>query len=486
LIQEVVLRTLFLFLVGLSVIILSLIKPFPVIAQSSNDSIVKENSRQIYLKSDFTDVDAVTRDKLSKMSKEQTEALEKRLGEALKLYKDRKFGQALPIFREISREVETLSIMWWLGTSAMKSGDNQLAIEKFQKMLSLNPKLQRVRLELALAYFESGKYAEAKKEFLTVKSENPPDSVRSNIDQFLTAIEENTKKVFWNVRLSEGIMWDDNVNGGPTNRDLAIAGGTLTLDNESVKNSDFASVTSLSGNVLYDIGKRNGLMWNTAVDLYYKSYFEDHKYNFGMFDLTSGPWWVSNQYIIKVPFGYTDRTYGSDRLSYSMHADPSFEYFFNQYFSLRASFSYNKENYYSENNFDFNNNTKVYQIAPSFYFFNRQHIITLNADYEISDADARRYSYTAPRYGISYFVRFPTQTEIFLKYQWVQKDYKGIPLLYEEERVDRRHGVTAVLSQEFMKYFVVSYAFTYTKNDSNAALYEFNQMTHTISIGCKF
>jgi len=227
-------------------------------------------------------------------------------------------------------------------------------------------------------------------------------------------------------------------------------------------------------------------MWNTTADIYYKNYLEYSKFNFAAIDVTTGPWWTSRQDIAKVPVGYTEKRYGSDHLSYTFHTDPSYEHFFSQYFSLRGQYSYSKENYYFESNSDLNNVTRSYEIVPSIYLFNRQHIIALTSGYTNNDADARRYTYTAPYFGVSYFMRFPTKTEFFAKYQWTEKSYKDPPLLYSNDRVDRQHSVTAVLSQEFYEHFFASYTFTYTKNDSNAGLYEFDQMTHTINVGCKF
>ena len=459
---------------------------FPVFAQAQNPSSTssveeKETTGEV----DFTEADKEAISNLFRMSPQEIETLGKKLEEALTLYYDRKFGQALPIFKEIANQVETMDIMFWLGTSAMKVGETQLAIQKFKKMLEIDPKLHRARLELAVAYFTTGKYDEARRELETVKAAAPPEAVQRNIERLLATIEEKTKKVSWNLRASEGFMWDDNVNGGPSNRELAVIGGTLTLDNDSVKTSDQASVTSFSGNVLYDT-KKWGLMWNTTADIYYKNYVEYSKFNFAAVDVTTGPWWTSRQDIAKVPVGYTEKRYGSDHLSYTFHIDPSYEHFFSQYFSLRGQFSYSKENYYFESNSDLNNVTRSYEIVPSIYLFNRQHIIALTSGYTNNDADARRYTYTAPYFGVSYFMRFPTKTECFAKYQWTEKSYKDPPLLYSDERVDRQHSVTAVLSQKFYKYFFASYTFAYTKNDSNAGLYEFNQTTHTINVGCKF
>jgi tetratricopeptide (TPR) repeat protein len=124
-------------------------------------------------------------EKLSKMSPEQVDALDSRLSEALTLYYDGKYGQALPIFNAIANEVETMDIMWWIGTSAMRSGELNLAAKKFEEMLAINPNLHRVRLDLAAVYFQLGRYDEARRELESVKAKNPPEPVLKNIDLLL-------------------------------------------------------------------------------------------------------------------------------------------------------------------------------------------------------------------------------------------------------------------------------------------------------------
>jgi tetratricopeptide (TPR) repeat protein len=442
-------------------------------AESAGDTEFKQGNKE---------ADAI----LQWMTPEEIEALDTKLAEALTLYYDGKFGQALPIFNEIASKVETMDVMWWIGTSAMKSGQLRTAVEKFKKMLVIDPQLHRVRLELAAAYFELGRSEEAKRELETVKAARPPEEVMKNIDRLLAAIEESTRKIFWNVRFSQGIQWDTNISAGPDKKDLAVSGGTLTLDNESKKLSDTASITNFGANLLYDIGDKQGLMWNTALEFYNSAYFNHGKFNYLMTDINTGPWWVGRQDIIKVPVGYTLQDFGSERLSYIFHVNPSYEHFFGQYFSLRGAFTYSREGFADVSNEALDNTTRRYEIGPNFYFFNRQHIISLSAGYENIDARERRFTYESPFYGISYLTRFATNTEIFLRYQWAEKDYKAKPLLYNEDRIDRRHTFTAVLSQGFYKYFFASVAFNYIDNYSNTELYTFDKKTYTVSLGCYF
>jgi tetratricopeptide (TPR) repeat protein len=422
-------------------------------------------------------------EKLRRMSKEEIRALDQKLAEALILYYDRKFARALPIFKEIADKVETIDIMFWVGTSAMKVGETRLAIRNFKKMLAIDPKLHRVRLDLAAAYFTMGHYDEARRELELVQAVAPPPGVQKNIARLLAAIEERTRKVFWNLRLSQGFLWDDNISAGPDQKELAVLGGTLTLDKESAELRDEATVTNVAGNVIYDMGERNGLMWNTAASFYNLAYLDYSDFNYMAMDVTTGPWWASRRDILKIPFGYTKLEYGRERLSYISHVDPNYEHYFNQYFSLKGLYSYSTANYYASKNSALDYRKNRYELTPNIYLLNRKHIMSATAGYEDHNTDADRFTYDGPYYAFSYFANFPTKTEFFLQYQWARRDYDGRPLLYDKYREDKRHSFTAVLSQAFFKYFFVSFSFNYTDNDSNCELYDFDRTTYTISVG---
>lgn len=429
-------------------------------------------------------------EKLRKMSPEEIKNLDDLLARALTLYYDRKFAQALPIFKELSDKVETMDIMFWLGTAAAKVGEIDLAIEKFQKMLGIDPALHRVRLELASVYFAVGRDAEARKELQRVLDADLPDAVRSNIDKMMTAIDERTRKLFWNVRLSTGYMWDDNITSGPDPGLYSLPGGSsFRPAPTAAKLSDQASVTSFAGNVLYDLQDKGGLMWNTAASAYLKFYSDYSEFDYLALDINTGPWWSARQSILKIPLGYTHTEYGSDRLSYILHIDPSYEYFFNKYVSLRGSYLYKDERFHQKFRADnFDNTSRMVEIAPTFYLDNRRHIITASLGYDTHDAKNDVYSYSAPIAGLSYFTRFPTMTELYLGYQWTRRDYDDPqPFPYAgQKREDTRHFFTGVLSQVVYDNFNLSYAVTYTDNDSNLALNAWDKTTHTVSVGCRF
>jgi tetratricopeptide (TPR) repeat protein len=435
---------------------------------------------------DFRTANQEAIEKLRKLPPEKIASLDGKLAEALTLYYDGKFAQALPIFNLIAADVETMDIMWWLGTSAMNVGETRLAVEKFQRMLAIDPKLHRVRLELAAAYFQLKQYDDARRELQIVREARPPEAVLKNIDRLLAAIDESTRTLYWNVRFSQGIQWDSNASSGPDQQVLNVTGGTLTLNNDAKQISDWASVTQLSGNVLYDFGQKQGFMWNTTADIFNQFYFDHGKFNYTLADVSTGLWWVGPNDVVKLPLGVAKQEFGSDPLSTVYHFKPSWEHYFTPYFSLKGLYGYSKERFMETVNQVQDNVTRRYELTPSFYLLNRRHIISLSLGREDASADARRFSYTAPYAALSYYTRFATDTELFLRYQYSNRDYKGAPLLYTEERVDRRHGFTAVVSQTLRKNVFASLAFNYIDNRSNLELFSFRKQTYTLSMGFHF
>lgn len=132
--------------------------------------------------------------KLRLMSKQEIENLDAIISQALELYYDRKYTAALPVFLDIAEKIETMDIMFWIGTSAARSGKLDLAKAQYEKMLQIDPSLDRVRLELATVYFAMGKNDAARKELETVKAGDPPAQVMASIQKLEKATEDRSRK----------------------------------------------------------------------------------------------------------------------------------------------------------------------------------------------------------------------------------------------------------------------------------------------------
>lgn len=85
----------------------------------------------------------------------------------------------------------TLSVeaVFLAGLQALEAGDTETAIRRFTSILAQDPRLHRVRLELARAYFVAEDWADARREFFAVLSADVPEPVKDTIIRFLRLID---------------------------------------------------------------------------------------------------------------------------------------------------------------------------------------------------------------------------------------------------------------------------------------------------------
>ena len=426
-------------------------------------------------------------DRLKRMTPIEIEALDKKLAQALTLFYDREYARALPFFREISEKLETMDIMFWSATCAYRGGDPGSAIKKYNEMLDIDPRLYRVRLELATAYFSVGKYDLARQQLEIVRDAKPPESVRANIEKLILAIDEKTKKFFPSIQFSLGIQHDSNVSAGPDRETVGVpGGGSLTLAETQKEVSDWVTVTNLSGALLCDPAGQKGLMWDTTGSFYQTHCFEHYKFDFTHLRITSGPWWVWTSSVLKLPAAYARNIYEHEELFDTFDVSPSYEYFFTRNLSLRGMFSYSHDSYEPSDSHGQNNINRIWEINPNFYFNNRNDIISIYVSGENRNAKDDRYSFDGINVAASYFRRFSCDTELLVRYKYSDRDYKAPELLWPDDREEDRNNLYVAVSQNFRKHYFASVYFNWIDNDSNTALYDYDKTIYGLNVGFKF
>ena len=437
--------------------------------------------------------------KLQKMSPEEVAELDRKLAEALTLFYDRDYARALPIFQEISGTVETMDVAFWLGSCAAKAGETDLAIRKFQDMLAIDPNLHRVRLELATVYFKLGRYAEARQELNTVLEAKPPKPVRENIEKLLASIDAKTRKLYGNFRASFGVQRDRNVSSGPDKDSIEIPEdrGTLNLTESQQAVRDWVAVLTMSGNALYDIGDRRGFMWNTTGVMYNTRNASHAEFDFLHWRVTTGPWWVTQRSIFKMPMGYAENLYEHDHLFDTWDVGPSYEYFILPWFSMKGTFVYARDTYEPNDPPPLDNKTgqdnlkRTLELASNFYLNNRRDILTFAFSHDDVNAKETRFSYDAENWSVAYFKQFRMfdwEMELYGRYKYTMKQYETNALLWPPglHRKDRRHNLYLVLSRNIGKHYFASLSYNMILNESNTELYDFEKYIYGFNVGYKF
>jgi tetratricopeptide (TPR) repeat protein len=418
-------------------------------------------------------------------SKENVQGLDSNLARALKHYYDKDYEKALPLFQEIANHIETRDLMFLIGRCEVKTGKYDAAIEKFQQILSQNPELYKVRLELADTFFMAGRYKEAGTELKKIQAASAPESILNEVDKRYVRIG-GIKKFNWRLSLYLGGEYDDNINSGPDRTEINTPGGSVGLSRGQQETSSYNFITGLNYYGLYDVGEPSGFFWNGALDAYYSVSEEDSDFNYLSVNVSTGPLWQSAWGIVKMPVGYMDTSYGEEHLTRAFYFEPNIEHFFNEHVSIQGTYELTIEDYTDSEYRDYDNTMNRVTIGPNIYLNDMRQIISCGVSLAHRDADADRTTFDAVSFILSYYTKFSTNTEVLLKYKWRERQYDGPSSNTVDDREDDRHTFNATVGQEFFDRYFMSLGFTYMDNDSNDELFDFDKTVYTLKVGRVF
>ena len=161
------------------------------------------------------------------------------------------------------------------GTIALAREDWETAIARFRSMLSRDPSLLRVRLDLAFAFFRAGEDRNAEYHFRqALGADDLPAAARARA---LALLDEIRRRKSWSVSTAVALVPDSNINAATRAREIELFGLRAELSEDARQTSGLGLSASVSGgyearispNVRFRIG--GGLSTRT----YAKSQYND-------------------------------------------------------------------------------------------------------------------------------------------------------------------------------------------------------------------
>jgi tetratricopeptide (TPR) repeat protein len=131
-----------------------------------------------------------------------------------------------------------------LATIAVEEKDYDTAISLFRRILAREPPTERVRLELARAFFLKGDYDNADRQFRFARAGDIDDTVKANIDRFLSAINRLRE---YTVNFSFALAPDTNQNAATSLSQVSIFGLPFALDKSARKQSGIGVAGDIGG-----------------------------------------------------------------------------------------------------------------------------------------------------------------------------------------------------------------------------------------------
>lgn len=169
--------------------------------------------------------------------------------------------------RVLSARPEDTEGQFLLATIALEQKDYDTAISLFRGILAREPPTERVRLELARAFFLKGDYDNADRQFRFARAGDIDDAVKGNVDRFLSAINRLRE---WTVNVSFALAPDTNQNAATSASQVNIFGLPFALDKGARKQSGIGLAGDIGGEWSPLLG--DNLKARIGADLYRVEY----------------------------------------------------------------------------------------------------------------------------------------------------------------------------------------------------------------------
>ena len=384
------------------------------------------------------------------------------------------------------------------GMKEREEGAPYKSIESFQTILSNKPALHRARLELAVAYMQTLQYREAEQQAQAVLDDpQTPPSVRVSILAFLAQLKKDAEQLIpqhdHKFNLSAGILFDSNVNVGPSSDVININGDLLDITSGQPV-SDSALVLTAGYDHSYRTGKalRFGqstgmLFWQSGATLYNRGYDEEGEFDLTVLSLRTGPAIVTNSKLRgNIALQADHIRLGDEKLANYIGIQPSLTWAFDASTELTIDAEVTERDFEQES--DQGRDAEYYAVGASLGKGYKNNTVGVQAGFEYFNTQAREAEYSNDGWGAYAGVNWQVKPEgsVFGRLSYNESEYGGIVTgvgkVRDEEEIQLIIGGKHMIANEFE----LSLLWMRTEAESNVELYEYERNQISFNVSSKF
>lgn len=388
-----------------------------------------------------------------------------------------------------------------IGIAALDSGKPDKATLAFERVLMVNPDSAPGRLDMARAYYQLGDFSRARTEFAVALKQNPLDPMRANIQKYLDAIDAQKEgkrtRVLGYAEVAIGR--DNNVNSSTSEPQVYVDLFTsmAKLDSSNVQAADNYYALAAGGEINYSLNTLWGLY--AGADVRKRDNHTQDKFDSVGVDARAGVIYEAK----------------SNRLRFSMLGGQ---------YSLAGSHSSDTKGYKAEwhHAFSPSNQLNVFAQSAQYRFVDAimqpndidQRIIGLGGVHVL--ADGKLMLSGSVHYGaekdVAPKITVPTigiinpsggrndgakrfsglrvggqtavneKTTLFVSAGMQIGDYDKVNYLFKRQRNDRLYDLALGANWHWDKLWTLRPQLSYSKNDSNIAIYGYNRMDVSLNV----
>ena len=356
------------------------------------------------------------------------------------------------------------------GTVALHRGEWQAAIERFRAILARNPDLLRVRLDLALAYFNAGEDGSAAHHFRqALGAEELPPAARARALAFLDLIR---RRKTWSITGSLALAPDTNINNATSARSVELFGLPAQLSEDARETSGIGLNANIGGG--YEARLAPDLRFRTSASLRTRTYSES-QFNDRTLSLRAGPRFLFDRFDLRPELSAQGRELGGDTYSRALGLTLSSDWLIAPAWRLSGSLGAERVSYET-----FLGDGTIYAATLGLgHAFDQATLLRADASARQEDVESDAYSWREYVVELSASRELPAGFVVTAGPSYRSRAY-GAPLLSlsREAREDETLAGRVTVSNRHIEMFGFMPEITvrYEERDSNVDLYDYDRV----------
>lgn len=395
--------------------------------------------------------------------------------------------------RSYAEPVEPTQAIFDEAIEKRDSGKIFEAIELFESILNARPQLNRVRLELAVAYHRASLYEAALKEFTTVL-ENPdtPESVRLAILAYLGQLKSDQEapesRHDFSYYIKAGLLHNSNINSTPgSGRFIFTGSGFLTSVTTAEEISSPGTNLNLTASHRYSkkspvevTGTATRFEWQSQASLDSNLYTETGDFNISVASINTGPALIApGRWRSLANFRIDHIFFGGTTLATFASFNPVVTFELGNYHGLTLEASLISQNYDQALDSGRDSNEIIAGAGYNMLVNDLKSGLEIGFRINSNDADLDEFSYDKLEIYLGMFAANSDDTNIYLNVNTMSYDYEGEDfnsgIIRDETETHLSVGINRDLHGDFLEGWIMNIEVAYTDNNSNVDTFDYNR-----------
>ncbi len=367
------------------------------------------------------------------------------------------------------------------GMILSKRGITEDAIAAFNKAKKMNPALaQPADFQIALIQLKTRNFTDARKTFKAIEEIDPTSELASFAKEYEKSLSR-TLDIYktWRFTIGTAYQYDDNVILKPT---TSIPGVEITGERDS-------SILATLG-IIFSPILREPFFINCQYNLYTNTYFDTNTHNLMTHTISVNPGINIKNGSIFLPVSYSHIWVHEREYMSLISVKPGVQFAFLPQHIARFSIGYDKrELLKAPIDSDEDRDANIFNASTGYIhpFSGGKGLFNLIYEFSYDNSDGKNWDNIGNR--ITAGLLLPSlilKTDFILSGEVFLQNYKNNHTVFDKKRKDKNYTLSINLVRELVRGLFLNLQYSYTRADSNIAIYDYDRNIYTAGVEYRF